>query len=163
MRRASNRRGAAVLASVVLAAVTALTSPGCCGEPPEARLRRAIEDGRVAAMAKSFDRLGRLVSECYSDSDGRDRADLLGLVRGYLTHLDPAHLFYKEQSLRLTAPGRAEVTLLVALASVPLESIADLERISADLGRVELEFEEESGDWKLVRARWSSVSLTDWF
>lgn len=151
-----------VCVRAVLAGAVVLLLVACGGEPPEARLRRTIEDARVAAMAQRHQDLGRLVSERYSDSEGRDRAEVLALARGYLSHLDPVYLFFQERSLRVKAPGRAEVTLLVAVASVPVESLADLERITADLGRVELGFEEEDGDFKLVRARWSPASLTDW-
>ena len=55
------------------------------------------------------------------------------------------------------------MTLLVAVASVPMESLADLRESTADLGRVELTFAEEDGDWKLLGASWSQADLTDFF
>ena len=135
----------------------------CNSVPPEQRLRSAIATGIESAEQEDHRELAKLVSAEYADSRGRDRQALLNLVRGYLSQLGPLHIFTVEKSLVITSPGRAEVTLLVAVASVPMESLADLRESTADLGRVELTFAEEDGDWKLLGASWSQADLTDFF
>ena len=139
----------------------ALLAVQCTSVPPEQRLRTTIATGIEAAERKDHGELAGLVAEEYADSHGRDRRELLNLVRGYLSQMGPLHIFSVEKSLRITSPGRAEVTLLVAVASIPMESIADLRQSTADLGRVELTFTEEGGAWKLLAVRWSQAELTD--
>jgi hypothetical protein len=133
----------------------------CTSFPPEQRLRTTIANGIDAAERKDHGELAELVSVEYTDPQGRHRRELLNLVRGYLSQMGPLYIFSVEKSLRITSPGRAEVTLLVAVASVPMESIADLRQSTADLGRVELTFKEEGGAWKLLAVRWSQAELTD--
>jgi hypothetical protein len=134
----------------------------CTSVSPEQRLRATIERGIEAVEQGDHGSLSDLVSSDYADSRGRDRRALLDLVRGYRVHAGPLYVFTVEKSLVLTAPGRAVVTLLVAAASVPMESLADLRRsTSADLGRVELTFVEERGDWKLLDADWRQADLSD--
>ena len=139
----------------------ALLAVHCVSVPPEQRLRATISAGVEAAEEKDHAALAELVSNEYADDRGRDRRDLLNLVRGYLSQLGPLHIFLVEKQLSIASPGDAEVTLLVAVASVPMESLADLRDTTADLGRVELAFVEEGGEWKLVEARWSPAELTD--
>ena len=138
-----------------------LLTLACTSVSPEQRLRAAIGNGIEAAERKDHGALAEFVSASYADDRGRDRRELLALVRGYLSQLGPLHIFSVEKSLEIPSPKRAKVTLLVAVASVPVESIADLRRSTADLGRVELVFVEEGGEWKLTEARWSPADLSD--
>ncbi len=69
----------------------------------------------------------------------------------------------REKSLAVTAPARGEVTLVVAIASVPIESVVDLNAASADILRIDLQFADEGGDWKLIRADWTSAEPDDFF
>lgn len=149
------RQGAAIC--------TVLMAVHCNSVPPEQRLRATIATGIEAAERKDQGELAGLVSADYSDDHGRDRQGLLDLVRGYISQMGPIHIFTVEKSLVITSPGRAEVTLLVAVASVPTESLADLRESTADLGRVELTFAEEGGEWKLLGKSWSQADLTDFF
>ena len=141
----------------------ALLAIHCSSVPPEQRLRATIATGIEAAEQKDHGELAELVSAGYVDRSGRDRRGLLNLIRGYLTQMGPLHIFSVEKSLAITSPGRAEVTLLVAVASVPMASIADLRESTADLARVELTFVEEVGDWRLLGARCDQADLTDFF
>ena len=139
----------------------ALLAINCTSVSPEQRLRATIATGIEAGEQKDHGTLAELVSAEYADPRGRERRELLNLVRGYLSQLGPIHIFTVEKSLVITSPGRAEVTLLVAVASVPMESIADLRQSTADLGRVDLTFVEEGGEWKLLAVQWSQADLTD--
>lgn len=133
----------------------------CSSVSPEQRLRATIATGIEAAENKDHAALADFVSADYTDDRGRDRRELLNLARGYLFQMGPLHIFSVERSLIIASPGRAEVTLLVAVASVPIERIADIGKSTADLGRVEMVFVEEGGDWKLVEVGWRQADLTD--
>jgi hypothetical protein len=133
-----------------------------CGVPsPEVRLREVIDAGQRAAENGDLGELGELVSDRYADDAGRDRDELLRFVRAYLFQLGPVHTIKREKSLVLTSPGHAEVRLVVAVASFPVESVVDVDAASADLLRLDLEFVEEDGDWRLIRGDWSSAEPAD--
>jgi hypothetical protein len=136
-----------------------LALASCASESPEDRLRAALQYGEAAVETKDWSALDDLVSKRYADAAGRDQAQLVDLVRAYLFRLGPVHVLSQTKSLELVAPDRAEVTMLVAVASVPFETLADLERVSADVGLVEMIFVDEDGDWKLLRAEWSPATL----
>jgi len=138
--RGEFRRPSVVLLLIRHAAAIciALLAVHCSSVPPEQRLRATIATGIDAAEQEDHGELANLVSAEYADSRGRDRRELLNLVRGYLSQMGPLHIFTVEKSLTIPSSGRAEVTLLVAAASVPMESLADLRESTADLGRVEL-------------------------
>ena len=82
-------------------------------------------------------------------------------LRDKLLQLDSVYILTRERSLVITGPGQAEVTLLVAVTSLPADSFPDLGGMTADLARVEMKFQEEDGEWKLIRADWSPADLTD--
>jgi hypothetical protein len=146
---------------VIPALSLGLLAQACAPESPEAQVRRLIERAERAAEARRLDELTELVSPRYSDGAGRDRAALTTLLRGYLAAGGTLHLLTRVDSLSAVSPERVEVRMLVATASVPISGVADLERLSADLLRVELTMEKERRDWRLTRASWKRAGLRD--
>ena len=139
-----------------------LTLTACSDAPsPEEQIRvvmqraeRAVEDGDLNALMK-------LVSDDYEDAAGRDKKTLRGIVAFYMRQNDKLHVFYQEKKLVLADPDRGDVTAVVALAGQPLGRGLDLSTISADLLRVYVTFERQSGDFKVVHAEWDGARLTD--
>ena len=76
----------------------------CTSVSPEERLRATIATGIEAAERGDHAGLADFVSEEYSDDRGRDRRELLNLVRGYRIQLGPLHIFYVERSLIVASP-----------------------------------------------------------
>ena len=144
-----------------IVALGLLLMGSCAPDAPQVEIRELIERGERAAEQRRVGELADLVAPTYADAEGRDRAALVGLVRGYLAHGGSIHLLTRIESLRVTAPERAEVTLLLAAAALPISGVLDLDAVSADLLRVELELERARGDWRLTRAAWAPATVAD--
>jgi hypothetical protein len=134
-----------------------------CAPSPEDLVRDVLREAALAAEEERVDDLTRLVSVRYEDDDGRTRDGLVRLATDYVARRRPVHLLVAERRLGRIGKGEGiEVELLVAAASVPLESLFDVSRASADVGVVTLSFLEESpGAWRIARADWRPATAAD--
>jgi len=133
-----------------------------CAPSPETLVREALREAELAAEQERVSDLRGLVAEQYQDDDGRTRDDLIRLAKDYVERHRPVHFLIVERRLVRTGSGPIEVELLVAAASVPLESLLDVSRASADVGVVTLSFLEESQHtWRIARADWRPASAAD--
>jgi hypothetical protein len=129
---------------------------------PEQQVRALIARAADAAEDKDVGTLAGLVSERFAGPEGADRASVLQMVRLELLRYPEIHVLVRVPAVELPQVGRARVTMLAALASLPLKSPADLARASADLYRFELELAEESkGQWRVTSATWAPVRPDD--
>lgn len=148
-----------LLASVVLLAALL---PGCRDDSPETRIRALLERVEQAAERKELRTLADLVSPDYSDERGQTRADVVELVRFALAGQEAVHLFSLAPRLRLVAHGRAEASVVCALTARPVQSLEELQRMSAEVWRFDLELAEDGrGEWKVVRAAWRPAGVRD--
>jgi hypothetical protein len=140
---------------VVLVALLA----GCRSRAtPEQQVRAVIARAADAAEDKDLKALAGLVSGQFAAPEGLDKAALVRMLQLQFLRYPEIHVLVRVPSLALPEPGRAQVVLLAALASLPLKSPADLARASADLYRFELVLAEESkGQWRVQSATWSPV------
>ena len=147
---------------VTLVLLLAIAVPGC-GPSPEERVRQVLRDAELAAEEDRSDDLSRLVATGYRDADGRTREELVRLATDYVARRRPLYLLVAERRLGGAPVGAGiEVELLVAAAAVPLESLFDVSRASADVGVVTLSFVEESpGAWRIAQADWRPATPAD--
>lgn len=148
--------------AVALVPLLAIAVPGCAPSPEEL-VRKVLREAELAAEEERPDDLGRLVAARYHDADGRTREELVRLATAYVARRQPLYLLVAERRLgRAPAGAGIEAELLVAAASVPLESLFDASRASADVGVVTLSFVEESpGAWRIAQADWRPATAAD--
>jgi hypothetical protein len=146
-----------------VAAAIVLSGLGACrqAETPEARLRALIARSEQLAEEKNAGGLRAMVSERYGDEHGQDKRAIEALLRFYFLRHRTIHLLTRIESVSLPQPGRAQAVVYAAMAGTPLPDASELSRFAADLHRFELEFTEEGGDWRLVRAGWRRAELAD--
>jgi hypothetical protein len=102
------------------------------------------------------------VAEAYHDSAGRSRDDVVRLAADYAARHQPLHLLSVERHLAPAASGGLEAELLVAAAAVPVESLLDASRASADVAVVTLLFVEEAPrTWRVASADWRPATAGD--
>lgn len=142
------------LATLGLIGMLALT--GCRAErdTPEAQVRSLIRDAVAAAEQKQLGALRDMVSERYADEQGLDKRAVENLLRLQFLRNERLHLYTHIQSVTLPQPDRAQATVLVAMAGVPIASEADLAALRADLHRFEIDFAREDKTWRVQRAVW---------
>jgi len=145
----------------LLGLVLAMLLPGCRGEraSPEAEVRALINSAVTAAEQKSIGTLKDMVSEKYADEQGQNKRAIENLLRLHFLRNETVHLYARTQSVTLPQPDRAQATVLVAMAGVPIASAQELPLLRADLHRFEIDFARENKTWRVRRAAWRRAEL----
>lgn len=151
-------RSACISILTVMLTVTACSSGQ---DSPEAQVRALIEQAESSAEKKESGNLRRLVSEKYSDSQGRDKKAIEAVLRYYFLRHESIHLFTRIQQTSFPSPGIAHAVVLVAMAGQPITDAEELERLRADLHRFEITLTRESEEWKVIRAEWRRAEFAD--
>ncbi len=149
-------RVAGPIAAIVLLATVAPIA--CTGEAdsPEARVREALGSAQRAVVDQDLGVLTEMVSTRYADEAGRERRDIVGLLRRQFVESQAIHLLTRIQEVTVPEPGRAQATILVAAGATPPDE-ADLSSMRGDFYRFDLALAEEDGRWKVVRAAWQRM------
>ncbi|MEK7303590.1 MAG: hypothetical protein AAB174_00910 [Pseudomonadota bacterium] len=145
----------------MLGLVVAMLLPGCRGEraSPEAEVRALINSTVTAAEQKSIGTLKDSISEKYADDQGQNKRAVEGLLRLHFLRNETVYLYAHIQSVTLPQPERAQATVLVAMAGVPIASAQELPMLRADLHRFEIDFVRENKTWRVQRAAWRRAEL----
>jgi len=145
----------------LLGLVLAMLLPGCRGEraSPEAEVRALINSAVAAAEQKSIGTLKDMISEKYADEQGQNKRAIENLLRLHFLRNETVHLYAHTQSVTLPQPERAQATVLVAMAGVPIASAQELPLLRADLHRFEIDFARENKTWRVRRAAWRRAEL----
>jgi hypothetical protein len=148
-----------VVGVVLIVSIFAATG---CGADPEQLVRDRIEEARIAAEAGDLKALGAMLAQDFVDDRGNDRAAVLAMVGYYVRVEGGLHIWTRIDGIEISGSGEANVHLLVALASGPIESLQDLTRLRAEVHRFTLTLvEADRGDWQLTHATWARASLAD--
>jgi len=147
------------IGSLGLVVVMLLT--GCRGArtSPEEQVRALINSATAAAELKQIGTLRDLISERYADDQGQNKRAIEALLRLHFLRNEHLHLYAHVQSVTLPQPDRAQATVLISMAGVPMVSAQDLIAVRADLYRFEIEFAREDKTWRVQRAAWRRAEL----
>lgn len=121
---------------------------------PEAQVRALIQSAVTAAEQKRVGALRDMISERYQDDQAQDKRAVENLLRLQFLRNESLHLFARIQSVTLAQADRAQAVVLVAMAGVPIASAQELALLRADLHRFEIDFIQESKQWRVQRAAW---------
>lgn len=134
-----------------------------CSQPdaPEQRVRALIVDAEEAIEKKELARVRGHVSERYADENGHDRRAIEGILRLYVLRHEGIHLLTRIESVAPMPPNRAQAVVYVAMAGRPIKTADEVRALNANLYRFEITFEEERGDWRVVRAAWRPAEPAD--
>lgn len=143
------------------ALLAGLLVAGCGDRPesPETQVRAVIAQAAEAAEARDISMLRAMISDRYSDANGQDKRAIEALLRLHFLRNASVHLYTRVQSVAVSQPDRAEASVLVAMAGVPITSEVELPALRADLHRFDIEFALEDDDWRVRRASWSRTEF----
>lgn len=135
----------------------------CSSEPdqPEAQVRALLKRAAAAAESKESGVLRGLISEKYSDSQGRDKKAVEAILRYYLLRNESIYLFTRIQSIEFPEASRARSVVLVAMAGQPIVDAHQIERLHADLHRFDITLVREGRTWKVTDAEWRRAVFGD--
>jgi hypothetical protein len=159
----TRRESLSWLSGGLLAWLTLAAPMACRRRSPEERVRdtiaaleRGVEDEDLKAIRK-------LVSERYRDAEQQDRAAALALLQMYFARSPNTHLLTRVAAVDIE-PGAgypAHATVVVAMASFPIENADDAVRANADVFRFDLTLVEEGGQWVVTGAAWQAAAPKD--
>lgn len=130
-------------------------------ETPEAQIRRAVSEAATAAEEKNPAALRAMLSDKYSDTEGRDKKTVEGILRVYFLRNQSLHLFTRTGAVTFPETHKAQAVVYVGMAAQPVSSAQELDRLRADLYRFEMTFIKEGDEWRVAGAEWRPAELGD--
>jgi hypothetical protein len=146
------------LASAVVLAGLLTTALSCGGRGEEERVAAALRRMADLAEERDLDGLMDRFASDYSDFEGRDKAKARELIGGYFEGRPGIVVHLLGTEVRIESPGSARVRAEAALSSGAAEVFRKLFRSFGELYLFDLEMKASAGEWKVVFARWRSVS-----
>lgn len=134
-------------AALLVAAVVA----GCRSSDPEAEIHALLSAAEKAAEARDAGFFDDLVGAGYRDSQGRERTEVLRLLRGYFIANQRIEVASRIGEIALEGTDAARAVVHAGLLG--RRSGADLlAGVDADLYRFELELVKDGGEWRIIGA-----------
>ena len=165
MRTGHTAPGRPILLPVIsLALLTMVLLASCSADrgTPEDQVRALLAAAEQAAEAKDLPALKDMIAGEYGDSQGNDREAVVAVVRYHFLRNDAVHLLTRIGDMEFTGPGRAEVSLLVAMAGEPIPTADEIGTLRADLFRFDITLAAgDDGKWRLVTASWGRAGPAD--
>lgn len=148
----------------VLLTALLLMLAGCGGEPddPATQVRAWVAKAEAAIEARSVIDSSELIADAYRDDKNHEKRSIVRILLGYFHRHKQIHLLTRVLEPVISHQGdRAEVTVFVAMAGVPVESAQALFSVRADFHRFDLALVKQGDDWLLVSSRWQRATLDD--
>lgn len=160
--RGAARAGPRV-AIVTLAVLGAALAPGCGGpeRSPEEQIRATIAAAEQDARNHDLAALSARIAEDYADRLGRDKRELVSLLRLHFLRNERIHLLVRVEAVEVDPKGRARARALVATAGRPIPALDALADVSADLLWVDLTLARREDAWAVTSAGWQRARLED--
>jgi len=134
-------------------ATAALLVAACGGgESPEAQVREVVATAESAAEARDLSALMDLVSQSYSDDEGRTRDELRHYVHGYLIANQSIHLITRVDRIEFPYRDMARVELTLGSLGREAGEAASFD-LAANVEHLALEMQLDDEEWKVTRAR----------
>jgi hypothetical protein len=135
---------------------------GACRQESEQDRILALID-RLAGLAEKKDLEAVMTSfaDDFSDFEGRDKAGLRDLLRGYMDGRTGIVVHRLGGRVEIGEAGQADLQMDMALSSGGAEALRRLVRISPDLYRVRVELVKPTDQWLIRWAEWNSIGLTE--
>jgi hypothetical protein len=150
----------ALLLSILFAMLWTIPSSCSHQEEPDQIAHAFIEKAEMAFENRSGRQLKSLISSAYRDSRGRSEHDITALGSTYIMRARSIHVFFNLESARRNGDS-IEASVLVALASRPIEDRSLLPQFDGDIYIFEIVLAKDKGEWKLLGAEWRQAMLDD--
>jgi len=136
----------------------------CAHESEEARILKFMS--RVGKLVEKKDQPGLLavLTDDYTDFEGRDKKATEGLVGDYFRRRFGivVHLLHTKVG-DITAEGGASLETDVVLSSGGAEVLRKIVRFAGDFYRFKLDLRKTPEGWRISRAEWEYLTLNDLF
>jgi hypothetical protein len=130
----------------------ALAAVGCAPPDREADVRAFIDEAVEAAESRSGAFFRAHIDEAFADGRGRDRDQVLDLIRGYFFVNQDIEVLSRIERIELDGDDFAVAVIQAAV----IGGRGGLD-VDASLRRVELELARDGGDWTVIGASWDRL------
>ncbi|MBU0552056.1 hypothetical protein KKF91_13960 [Myxococcota bacterium] len=140
-----------------------LTALGCTRK----KTREQLVEARVASLeqaieAQALSDVREMLTEDFSDGQGRNRAAALDLLRITILQQRGVHIYQEVEAPTFPREGEAEVVLYAAVSGTPLPSFEHLAKLKARLFHVKAKLREvEPGEWRVRALKWRVAGLDE--
>ena len=144
------------LLPVLLLALLTVFVTGCSRDrtPPEEQVRALVAEAREAAEARDLSALRAMISDDYRDAQGREKSDLVNILRLIFLRQQSVHLLTRITDLEFPEPERATLTVFVAMAGRPFPE-QDIGLVRADVHRFDVTLRDAGGGrWRAQEVQW---------
>jgi hypothetical protein len=100
------------------------------------------------------------IAEHYRDEKGRSRQDIVATAAGYILRNKSIHIYSKLDSA-IQEGATIEVRVLAAVAGRPIDDLALLPSLDADMYWVEFSLDTGTGEPLMTQASWRQAMLDD--
>lgn len=114
----------------------------------------------LAAQQKDVGEFMTFVSKIYSDSEGRSWHDIRRIAQIYFLRNKEIHIYKHITRLRFSNESTAEAVIFVALAGQPIDSVASISNIRAELMQFKVIFVFDE-TWQIRSAQWKPAELSN--
>ena len=133
------------------------------GDRPEEQVKRFVDAGEAAVEARNMGDVKSLISENYSDDQGRTRGDLVAVSARYILSNKNIHVLTRIGELNFPTEDKCILQLYVAMTGQNVSDLDALLNMQADLYLFEMELVLENDEWKLLKADWRPAKGEDFF
>ncbi len=147
------------IALIVLFVLTAAVFSGCSKDDESARIEKIITTIQTAGEEKNTAGVLEHLSKSYRDPQGLDYDGVRRLLAGYFFRYPKISVYLNALSITVNN-GRAQAVFQAVLTSKEKTgSLADVIPQSLGVWNFEVIFQKESGDWKVISARWEEADI----
>jgi hypothetical protein len=147
-----------------LAIAAALLLLSACGgeqSSPKDAIKAVIEGLEQAVETGSLQEAEAFLHPQYKDRRHPSKRAALGSLWAYRQRHRTIHLFSVIKAVDvLPAERRAKAVVYVAMTGTPVDSVATLVAVRADLYRFDIEFIGEGDDWRILNSAWRRADLS---
>ncbi len=147
----------AIVRVVVAAIIFGLISCSDNEISKEDEIRAWLDKGELLAEARKIGSLVDLVSDDYTDDNGRVKKDIHRALFVYINRNRSIHLFHRVKKITFIEPDSAEVKIVVAMTGQPVKDGDDLRALKADMYSFDFILTKDD-DWELTAAKWNRVA-----
>ncbi len=133
----------------------------CASTSPEDQILAWVDRAVQRAEERDLPAMMDLVSDNYSDDEGRDKKVIRGLLLYYFRSNRSVYVWKKVKSLQVADSETAQLTLAVILAGKPFAEDMNLTKFQADMLRFDFVLEKDGRDWRVIEATWKPVKFTE--
>jgi hypothetical protein len=145
---------------VVLSLLSCLfaSAPGCQRATEQDKVKKIITDIQTSAEDKDVKKIIGSLSKAYRDPQGFTYDSLKGMLLGYFFRHQKIHVYITNLDVTMRDASAMAAFQALLTGNDNTGSPADLLPEALGLYAFEVSFNKESGDWKVVSAKWDRIA-----